>query len=323
MRLRTILTVALFGLMATAVLAQQPGQRGEGQRGEGQRGDGQRGEGQRGRGGPPGGGFGFFGGGGGMSRLMLLGISEVQKELELADEQVKEIQKIQEDFRARFRGPGGPPGGGGERRGRGGDGNRGDRTSVGAPAEWYFVQAQEQGQGRRGGGFGQLTEEQRAEFEKVRVERAREEKAKLADILLPNQLERLTQIFVQVAGVEALRDEDVAKELALSDAQAAKISEVRRANQEALGEQMRGLFGGGGGEGDRDAARAKMEEFRKTSDAKLLAVLTPDQQKTFDEMKGKPFKMPEGFGRGGFGGRGGPPGGPGGERGKRGGDNRN
>src|SRR5688572_27626157 len=108
MRLRAILTVALVGLTAMAALAQQPGQRGDGQKGEG-----------RGRGGP-GGGL-FFGGGGFTSRLSLLGISEVQKELELADEQVKEIQKMQEELRARFRG--GP---GGEGRGRGGDGNRGE-----------------------------------------------------------------------------------------------------------------------------------------------------------------------------------------------------
>ena len=54
-----------------------------------------------------------------------------------------------------------------------------------------------------------------------------------------------------------------------------------------------------------DAARnAKIAEMRKDSDAKLLAVLTPDQQKKFEAMKGKAFAMPEGGGRG-FGGGGG------------------
>lgn len=319
MRLRALLMVALVGLMSAGAVAQQPGQRGDG---------------QRGRGAPGGGGFFFGGGGGGMSRLMLLGISEVQKELELADEQVKEIQKMQEELRARFRPPGGPGGPGGDgRRGRGNNERRegepggADRTSRPIPADWYFVQAQQQpDQGRGRGGFGQLTDEQRAEFEKRRLEQAREEKAKLADILLPHQVERLTQIFVQVAGVEALRDEDIAKELEMSDAQSAKVAEVRRANQEAMGEQMRELFGGGGG--DRDAARAKMEEIRKANDAKVLAVLSPQQQKKFEEMKGKPFKMPEGAGRGGFGGRGGPGGpggrgGPAGTPGRRGGGDNN
>jgi hypothetical protein len=225
---------------------------------------------------------------------------------------------MQDEVRARFRGgPGGPGGPGG--RGRGGDGNRGDgkrgdRTSNTIPAEWYFIQAQQE-QPRGPGGRFQLTDEQRAEMEKRRLDEAREERAKLAEILLPHQLERLTQIFVQVAGVEALRDEEVAKELNISDDQTAKISEVRRTNQAAMGE----LFGGGGG-GDRDAIRAKVEELRKAGDAKILAVLTAEQQKKFEEMKGKSFKLPEGFGRGGFGGRGGP-GGPGGGPGRRGGDN--
>jgi len=299
MRLQAILTGALVGLMAAAAVAQQP----------------QR-EGQRGPGGPPGGFGGFMFGGGGASRMMLLGIPEVQKELDLVDEQIKEIQKIQEEFRARFRGPGGPGGEG--RRGRDGDNNRGDgkrgdRTSRSVPADWYFVQAQEQGQRRPGGGF-QLTEEQRAEFEKRRLEQAREERAKLEEILLPGQLTRLREIFIQQAGAEALNDEEVAGKLEIAEAQKTKLAEIRRANRDAMNEQMRGLFGGEGG--DRDAARAKMDELRKAGDAKLLAVLSPDQQKTFEEMKGKPFKMPEGFGRGGFGGRGPGGGRPGGEKGR-------
>jgi Spy/CpxP family protein refolding chaperone len=82
-----------------------------------------------------------------------------------------------------------------------------------------------------------------------------------------------------------------------------------------MGAQMRELFQGGGG--DREAIQAKMQELRRAADAKVLAVLTPEQQKKFEEMKGKPFAMPEGFGRGGFG-----PGGPGGRgRGNRGGNN--
>src|SRR5436853_271132 len=78
-----------------------------------------------------------------------------------------------------------------------------------------------QGRGRGGPGGFQLTPEQRAEFEKTQLERAREEKAKLAEILLPNQLKRLNEIFIQTAGTSALQDEDVAKQLGISDAQKA------------------------------------------------------------------------------------------------------
>src|SRR5262249_26300896 len=156
-------------------------------------------------------------------------------------------------------------------------------------------------------------------MEQQRLERAREERARLSEILLPQQIKRLTEIYVQQVGVSALQDEEIAKELGISDSQKAKLTEVTAANREALGAQMRELFQGGGGGGDRDANRAKIDELRKAGDAKVLAVLSTDQQKKFEEMKGKPFAMPEGAGRGGPGG----PGGPGGNRGRgnRGGNN--
>jgi Spy/CpxP family protein refolding chaperone len=285
----------------------------------------------RGRGGP--GGFGMTGGGGFTSRMSLLNISEVKKELELADEQVTELEKVAEALRTKYgfgRGPGGPGGGpGGPGGGPGGRPRRGDNNNnnnnngagITAPAQWLFVAMQEPqaGQARGRGGFTPPTPEQMAEFEKQRVERAREERAELAKILLPHQIKRLNEIYVQQAGVNALQDEEIASELKISDAQKAKLAEVREANRAASQEQMRALFqgGGGGGGGDRDAMRAKFEEVRKAADAKLLAVLSTEQQKKFEELKGKPFTMPENAGRGG-------PGGPGGRtRGKGGNDNNN
>jgi hypothetical protein len=300
MRFKLMYSVAAFamiGMAASLWAQQQPGQ-----------------PGGRGRGGPPGGGF-FFGGGGfGQSRMSLLRIAEVKKELELADEQVAALEKVDQELREKYPiggrgGPGGPGRGGDGKRGPERRGNDNNQGSLVAPVSWYFVQAQAQnqpGEGRFRGNF-QITEEQRAEFEKQRLERTREEKAKIAEILLPHQIKRLNEIFIQQAGVNALQDEDIAKELGISDAQKAKLTEVRQANQEAMGAQMRELFQGGGG--DREAARAKMDEIRKAGDTKVLAVLTPTQQKKFEEMKGKPFELPEGAGRGGFGG-------PGGNRGR-------
>jgi hypothetical protein len=251
----------------------------------------------------------MFGGGGmGTSRMFLLTVAEIRKELELADEQVEAIQKAAEEIRAKYPSPfggrGGPGGPGGGDRSKRGDNNQ-EALHV-APTSWFFVAVQEPqnqpGQGRgRGGNFQPPSAEQRAEFEKQMQERAREEKEKLTEILLPHQIKRLNEIFIQQAGAAALQDEDIAKELGISDAQKAKLVEVRQANQEATGAQMREAF-----QLDEDARRAKFEEIRKANDAKLLAVLTPDQQKKFDAMKGKPFTMPEGA----FRGRGGP-GGPG------------
>lgn len=314
-------TIVALGAMTIASAQQRPdgppGGRGPGPGGPG------------GFGGRGGGGGMFFGGrGGGASRMGLLQMTEIRKELELADEQVAEIEKLQDELRAKYPspfggrgGPGGPGGPGGEGdRGRRGRGPGGDQGTLNVPAQWYFVQTQDpnQGQGRRGGfNFGQPpSAEDRARFEQQQQDRAREEKARLAEILLPEQMKRLNEIFVQVAGISALQDEDIAKELGVSEAQKTKISEVRQQNRESFGAAMRD------GGGDPEANRAKMEELTKANDAKLLAVLSSDQQKKFEELKGKPFQMPEGFGRGGFGGPGGP-GGPGGFRGRgnRGGNN--
>jgi hypothetical protein len=293
--------VCLLGL-ATAVIAQQPGQ-GQGQ--QGRRGGG---------GGPPGGGMfggGMFGGGF-ISRMFLARNDAVRKELELADEQVAEIDKVNEELRAKYpsmfggRGGGGPPGGGpGGRRGGGTNNNNNEGASLAVPTPWYFVVAQDPQQGQGRGRGPQFTPEQMAEMEKARLERTREENAKLAEILLPNQLKRLNEIYVQQAGVAALQDEDIAKQLTISDAQKAQLTKIR----DEFSAKRREMFQpGGGGGGDFEAARAKIIEMNKVQDEQLLAVLNPQQKAKFEEMKGKPFTMPEGgFGRGG---------GPGGNRGR-------
>jgi hypothetical protein len=304
--------VTLISLGATA-LGQQPSQPGQG--------------GTRFRGGPPGGGGGGMLIGGMMrSRLSLLAITEVRKELELAEEQIAEIEKIADEIRAKYGfGFGGRPGGGpgdrgpGERGPGGGERDRRQNDKEGArsasPRSWFFVVQEPQnqpGQSRRfGGGFPMLTPEQRAEMEKQRLERGREEKARLAEVLLPHQIKRLNEIFVQQAGVAALQDEDIASQLGMSEAQKARLAEAQQANNTArdalMQEFTRSRESGGGG--DREANLAKLEDLRKTHEAKLLAVLTPDQQKKFEAMKGKPFAMPENTSRFGGGNRG-----PGGNR---------
>jgi hypothetical protein len=167
-------------------------------------------------------------------------------------------------------------------------------------------------------------DEQREFFDKMRKqaeERAAERDSQLEEVLLPQQLERLDQIALQRLGVQALEDEEVAGKLKITDTQKQKMTEV----QESLRERMREAFQGGGG---RENIRETFGKIREEIEKELLAVLTSDQQKQFEEMKGEKFDMPEGalgaFGRGpggpggGFrGGPGGGPGGPGGPGGRR------
>ncbi|TWU63123.1 MULTISPECIES: Spy/CpxP family protein refolding chaperone [Crateriforma] len=253
------------------------------QGGRGGRGGG--GGGFGGRGGGPGGpgGFGGRGGGpGGGGMLQLLRIDEVRTELDLMDDQVQTLEKVGRDIVEEM---------------------RGDMPN-----------------------FRDMSDEERREaFAKMQEMREKVEKKtreQLEEVLFPEQYDRLKQINIQVQGINALRDAEVVKELGLSDEQKEKIRKVgenlRDGIQEKIAEARES--------GDRDKMREAMQEafagMQEKLETETLAVLTSEQKKKFEEMKGKPFEMPErrgGFG-GGRGGFGGPGGGPGGGRGGRGGD---
>lgn len=169
--------------------------------------------------------------------------------------------------------------------------------------------------------FREMSEAEREKFmqqmQQQRQERAKKEREELAKILLPNQLERLEEISLQTQGIGALNNPDVAAKLNISPEQKQKIETTLQENMQAMGERMRALFQGG----DREGIRDKMTAMRKEMEGKVLAVLSADQKKQFEEMKGEPFEMPQrGFMFGGRGGGRGGEAGPG--RGGRGGGDR-
>lgn len=182
----------------------------------------------------------------------------------------------------------------------------------------------EQGRGERPdfGNFREMSEEERREmFEKMRKqaeERAKEMEAQLEEVLLPQQIERLEQISLQLRGVQALGDPKVAGKLGITEAQKKELEEARDSLGEKMRDRMREMFQGGGGpQGD---LREAMTNMREEMEKEILGVLTKSQQEKFEELKGEKFEMPENMGRGGRGnfGRGGPGGGaPGAEGGGR------
>lgn len=226
------------------------------------------------------GGFGGFGGPGGfsMSLLDLAGIEAVQKEIEAVDDQVKGIEKLVEEMRA----------------------SRGERPRM---------------------DFGNMSDAEREKaFADMRARREKETataNAKLAEVLLPHQIERLEQINLQLRGTAALADPKIAAKLSLTDEQKKKLEAATTANMESMRTQMQQLFQGGNrDQQNRDQMREKMQQLRKEADEKVLAVLTADQKAAFEKLKGAAFTMPEGaFGRGPQGGQRG-----GDQGGRRGGD---
>jgi hypothetical protein len=149
----------------------------------------------------------------------------------------------------------------------------------------------------------------------------------LAALLSEEQWKRLgeleTQSMMQQGVLAALMNKELSAKLKVTKEQTGKLETLKKDSdkeaQEAqtkMREEMRAAFSGGGG-GD---FRGMMEKVQKASkdrqkkvDDKAMAMLTDEQKKMMTEMKGKEFKFPENQrGRGGFGGgRGGRDGGGG------------
>lgn len=256
------------------------------------------GRGQGGRGGFGGGMMMGPGGGGGVTGMLgLLRNEKVQGELKLSDEEKGALEKIGEKLREAMA----PPAGQG---GQGGFGN-----------------------------FRDMSEEDRNKMMQQMQERMKKAndlvREELESILPPDKMSRLLGIYIQNSGMQAvLTNPLVTEELSFTDEQKEKVTKTGTEVMEEMRAAMGELFGGGGG--DRTAMQAKMEEMRKKMDEKYAGILTDDQKKKLEELKGAEFKLSPEEMRGGRGmmfggGRGqGGPGGQGGEgdQGGRGGRNR-
>ena len=216
----------------------------------------------------------------GAAQFRYLADPKVQKELGLDSEQVALVRSTEERFRGMFRrGPGG----------------------------------------------------QQAESERERIAMAREQESVMKGLLNPVQQKRFEEILLQLRGPMVFADPEVAEKLGLT-------TDQRREIRSLLDRSLAGrVFGGGpmnreprrdgGGPGDHGPFRGG--EFAPGRDGPkgpgglgpfgevvlgqinrdALAILTPDQQVTWTQMTGKPFKLARGPGGGGF------PGEPRGERG--------
>ena len=126
----------------------------------------------------------------------------VEKELEIIDAQAESIAKVVEETRQRPRG------------------ERPDFRSMSeAEREKLF-----------------------AEMRARREKEAKEGNEKLAKILFPEQMKRLKEISLQLRGVSALRDPEIATALGLKEDQKKKIETVSDENRESMRTKMREIF---------------------------------------------------------------------------------
>ena len=127
------------------------------------------------------------------------------------------------------------------------------------------------------GGFSPEAREERAKL-------AAEADEKVASVLNEDQAERLDGIAIQVIGPQLLdADRRVAKKLKLSDEQQQKISGLVTDQREKIREFFTG--------GPRDGLREKMQELQQETNDQILAVLSAEQKKQWEAMKGEPFEL--------------------------------
>ena len=234
------------------------------------------------------GGFGGFGGGGGS--LALLAREDVQKELELLDDQIEEVEAAREDQQASMREAFSGFGRGGNRGDRGRGGNRGGDRGKGRDAD----------KGKKGGG-----EDRLARFRELREKMEKETQEALDEILLPHQSKRLGQLVLQ----RSLRGGAAQVATALSTGDLADDLKVDEKQGESLQAKARTI---------EAKLRAQIAKLRQQAQDELLSTLSPAQQREFKDLVGKPFTFVEperGQGRG----RGGQRGGGRGRGGQRGG----
>jgi Spy/CpxP family protein refolding chaperone len=139
----------------------------------------------------------------------------------------------------------------------------------------------------------QEQKEMMPEVIKMIADKGKDAQGQVDGILDDSQTERLKELSLQSRGAQALEDDEVAAALNISDEQKEKLTEVREEGSQALQEAFQKLRGGGGDQGD---IRKKMSELRNNLSEKALAILTPDQRKQFEKMKGTKFDFPPGRG---------------------------
>ncbi len=214
-----------------------------------------RGFGPPGRGGPRGGRFGRgFPPGGSRGLLRVLQEDEVQTELKLTDDQKQKVNELAGKF-----------------------------AQPTPEMEELFRSMREASDEER--------DALRKRLDSLRAARRKELEQELQKVLNPTQFQRLLQIDLQRRGVPALRDDEVAAKLNLSQQQRDKIQQIF----ESVDQQRRAMFERlrGAPRDERMTLFAELRErskqLEKQRDEQVLAVLTPQQRQQWQAMLGPPF----------------------------------
>jgi Spy/CpxP family protein refolding chaperone len=133
-------------------------------------------------------------------------------------------------------------------------------------------------------------EKRRAKMTELRGQSDRKAREQLRDVLAQEQMTRLYQIRLQVrAAVESLGSKYVADKLKLTEEQTKKLAEIDKDMQTKRSELFRSMRNAS--QEQRAEAFKKYRKLRSDADQKALEVLTAEQSKAFEGMKGKKFEL--------------------------------
>lgn len=114
-----------------------------------------------------------------------------------------------------------------------------------------------------------------------------QQKKEVEAVLTPEQAKRWNEITIQLAGNMAILNPDIAKALAVTDAQNDKIKDLQKKQQDAMQGLMQKMRDG---ELTQDDMREKMTKNAEILDAELGKILTDDQKAKLKAMGGAKFE---------------------------------
>lgn len=143
----------------------------------------------------------------------------------------------------------------------------------------------------------EMREEMMKEIQALQQKLRQKYQGRMDDILLPHQTDRLQQLRIQLGGTQVLNDDDIAKELNITESQKEQMTAIR----DSMRDKMREMFR------NRDSGvnpREEIPRMLQQAQEDILNVLSAKQREAFEKMKGAEVDASE-FRRSRFGRRGG------------------
>jgi len=121
-----------------------------------------------------------------------------------------------------------------------------------------------------------------------------DEAKKGAEKLTDAQKKRIKQIDIQRMGLAAFANEDVAKELKVTDDQKKELKTIAEDVQKQMRDLRMEIGGGGGGRLDPEKQAELIKKSKEMTDAateKVMKLMTDEQKKAYKEMTGDAFDI--------------------------------